>query len=291
LRMGPYQLLFRIDVEHGFFSDGLWRDVRFLPSQDTDALIHRMGLLPRRTDNGIEVYFDQDRKEALQLSLQDSGGRFSFGFRAFLDDRSAANYTDCLVGDSGTLPFFQSSKGVQEDGRIRLHRARQVGTKDLCALDVEDLSALLTDRDLIVSPGFAVQITVKPKRDQSLEDLLRAEPINYLIRFATRKTYWTYYLLGDFAVDTASIVDLDNDVGFEPPEPIALCDKRPALAFRSKVALPLRQHSTCRFQLRETGSGRNKVLIKRLPVAAATGLHRHLVKGKEVPVSEIYVNY
>lgn len=289
--MGPYQLLFRIDVEHAFFSDGLWRDVRFVPSYDTEALIHRTGLLVRKTDNGVEVYFDESRAEALQLSLEDYGGAFSFGFRAFVDDRSAANYTDCLVGDAGTLPFFESGQGVREDGRIRLHAGEYVSTQDAFPLDAEALSTLLTARDLAVSPGFAVQITVKPKRGERLVDLRSTGPTHYLIRFAARKTYWTYYLLGDFAVDTASIVDLDNDVGFDPPEAIALSDKRPALAFRSKVALPLRQHSTCRFQLRETGSGRNKVLIKRLPVAAANGLHRHQVKGEEIPVSEIYVNY
>jgi hypothetical protein len=123
-----------------------------------------------------------------------------------------------------------------------------------------------------------------------VEEALAAGPARYFIRFGARKTYWTYYLLGPFARKRLSIVDLDEGTAFESLGPVSLSDERPALAFRSKTAIPLRQHSACRFQLREAGSGSGRILVRRLPVAAAGRVNRQSIGGKVVSVSEVYVN-
>lgn len=288
--MGPFLPLFSIELEHGFFSDGLWRDLRFVPAPATQALIDRAGMVIRKTPNGFELYHDRSRTEALKFFLADADGEFSFGFKFHVDDEGFKIYSEAFAGDKDVLPYFDSEHGVPDGDRIRLHRKIQVSEKDMRPIESEALSGLLSRRDRLMRPAFALRIVFRPARRKSLEKSLETEPPRYFLRFGPRQTHWAYYLLGSFAGKRASIVDLDDGIDFEPLDRVSLADRRSALAFRSKVAIPLRQHSECRFQLREAGSSRGRILVRRLPVAGARQLNRHIVKGKVVSVSEIYVN-
>jgi len=288
--VGPYLPLFSVEVEHGFFNDELWRDLRFVPSSITRALIDRAGMIIRKTVNGFELYYDQSRTEALALFLADLEGEFSFGFKVYVDDEEFKIYSEACSGNSDLLPYFDSEHGIPDEERIRLHPEKQVSDKDMLPIASEALSDLLSRRDWLVRPAFAFKIVIRRTGNGSLEKTLETDPPRYFLRFGPRQTYWTYYLLGSFADMRASIVDLDDGIGFEPPERVSLSDKRSALAFRSTVSIPLRQHSACRFQLRDVGSNRSKILVRRLPVAAARQLNQQIINGKVVSVSEIYVN-
>lgn len=288
--MGPFLPLFSVGVEHGFFSDGLWRHVRFVPAADSQALMNRAGFLIRNTLNGIELYYDQGRTGALELFLEEADGNLSFGFKVYVDDEAFKNYSEAFLSAPDALPYFESGRGVPDGDRIRLHRAKQVSAKDMAPIESASFSGLLGSRDLRVPPAFAVKIVFRQGRGASLEKTLEAGPARYFLRFGPRQTYWTYYLLGPFADKGVSIVDLDEGIGFEPLGPVSLSDERPALAFRSMAPIPLGQRSARRFQLREVGSGNGKVLVRRLPVAAASQVDRQTIGGKVVSVSEVYVN-
>ncbi len=83
---------------------------------------------------------------------------------------------------------------------------------------------------------------------------------------------------------------MENGNEFEVGEPETLSDKRPALTFRSKTYIPLRERPDCRFQLRERNSGAGKVLIRRLPVATASQIGKEVIDGVETAVSEMFIN-
>ena len=288
--MGPYLKLFSVDVEHGFFSDGLWRDLRFVPCAATQALIEKAGMIIRKTANGFELYYDQSLIESLKLFLTDRGGELSFAFKVHVNDQAFKIYSDIFTGDNDLLPYFSSEQSVTEGDRIRLHRETVVSEKELQPIESQALSDLLSRRDRLVRPAFALRILFRPAHNRSLEKNLEAAPARYYLRFGPRQTYWKYYLLGSFAGMRASIVDLDDGIGFDSLDRVSLSDNRSALAFRSKVAIPLRQHSACRFQLREIGSNRSRILVRRLPVAATRQLSQQIISGKAVSVSEIYIN-
>ncbi len=118
------------------------------------------------------------------------------------------------------------------------------------------------------------------------------EQKEYLICCAARKTYWKYYLLGELAEQESEIIDLRGDIQFrrssgrQTPFP-----NKEAAVFYSSEAIPLEERSNRQFQLRRQGSNGNKVLIKRLPNASVENLSKENIKGKEVDVSEIYINY
>ena len=288
--MGPYRSLFSVAVEHGFFSDELWRGLRFVPAAAAQSLINSAGMVMRKTVNGFALYYDQSRLEAMALLLADSAGEFSFGFKVFVDDDAFPIYSEPYSDSSDSVPYFDSEQGVADGERIRLHAERQVSDRDMQPLGSGALAALLGSSDWLVRPAFAFRILFRPAANSTLQDALEDESPNYFIRFGARQTYWTYYLLGAFAGMRVGIVDLDEGVGFEPLDRVSLADKRTALAFRSKAEIPLRQHSACRFQLREIGAERSRVLVRRLPVAAVKQLSRQSINGKVASVSEIYVN-
>ena len=62
------------------------------------------------------------------------------------------------------------------------------------------------------------------------------------------------------------------------------------MAIRSRAPIALAQRSERRFQLRSRQRGGDKVLVKRLPVAAAQFLAREQIGGESRLVSEIHVH-
>ena len=58
----------------------------------------------------------------------------------------------------------------------------------------------------------------------------------------------------------------------------------------SSAPIALQERSPQRFQLRRQGTGADKVLIKRLPVASPSQINRETLGGVPTLVSEIYVH-
>jgi hypothetical protein len=163
---------------------------------------------------------------------------------------------------------------------LRLHRGEVVAEQDMVS------QASGAPR----APLFAVQVRYAVERGVTLEQRLAGPPDAYYVRFAAPSTYWKYYLLGKLSTRQLSIVDLDGHTDFEPLGQTTLNSAQPALAFRSTAPIALRQHSGCRFQLRERGAGGERVLFKRLPVAGTGQLSREIINGDAFAVSEIYLN-
>jgi len=286
--MGPFLPLFSIGVEHDFFDDGLWHDVRFVASPDTATLIEKAGFLCRTMSNGISLYYDQSRIDALRLFLDETEGKLVFRFKVYASDGAYKLYSEAFVSAHDALPYFVSDRGVQDGDRVRLHHSSEVSESDMEAIESESIESALTPWDQ--RPAFVVSIAFSPAEEADFADALQAVPTSYFLRFGARQTYWTYYLLGPYVSKRVSIVDLDGGIAFESLGTVPLSDDRPALAFRSKAAIPLRQRPMFRLQLREEGAGNGKVLVKRLPVAGASQMARQAIGGEVVSVSEVYVN-
>jgi hypothetical protein len=283
--MGPYLPLLSIEVEHGYFDDGRWHGLRFVPTPRCRALIDRAGLLVRQSLNGIQLHSDKSREEALALFLEESGGQLVFEYRVHVDDGNYLSYCEEFVSATGAIPYFDGRRGTREAGRIRLHRAKKVSEKDLELLDSDALAGLLDSRDLRLRPAFALRVAY-PRRSS----VAASGPERYFLRFGARHAYWSYYVLGLAASRPLSIVDPESGIAFRDLGTVLLSDSRPALAFRSEVPMPLSQRPANRLQLREAATGNGKVLIRRLPVAAAGQISRQEIGGKLASVSEVYVN-
>lgn len=113
---------------------------------------------------------------------------------------------------------------------------------------------------------------------------------HYYVSFNSRRTLWKYYLLGEMARKDAYIFDPDAGVEFEFSGEATLADGQPAMVFKSRMELPLKQRQSFRFQLKERTANGDRVIIKRLPVASAGRFGKEVISEQEIVVSEIYVN-
>nr|WP_297526286.1 hypothetical protein [uncultured Roseateles sp.] len=179
------------------------------------------------------------------------------------------------------------------------------------ALTAPGLQPLLTPHDRRVIPFALLHLPLPRLPDPGPSHDPAAWPVRYRWPLAPRATVWKYCLLGDWSEPALAVVDLAGETDFAPPAPERLDDGTPMLAIRSLQCVPLAQRSPRRFQLRSrleggagpgspagpagpgagAGSGNHdKVLIRRLPTAAAQLLARETIAGRPAIVSEIHVH-
>lgn len=287
--MGPFLPLFQVTLEHDFYGQGPWPGSRLVPTRDTQAMIAKAGLLTRSAPACIQVYFDRSRLASLELLLTDADSGLALRFKAYADSEFR-NYSESFMSRAGVIASLDSRRGNAHGNRIRLHGGEHVSAQDTVSIDTGCVAQALGTREPAASIVCAVAIRIgsPPSIDPGSDGDITAP--HYFARFGARETYWVYYLLGPLLERRASIVDLDGQVDFEALGRTPLGDGRQAFVFRSTVAIPLRQISSRRFQLREAGGGNGRILVRRLPVAAAAQIGKQRLGREEITVSEVYVN-
>lgn len=288
-----YQSLFKITVRHVFFSTNSGPCFEFVPTSRTGHIIKNADLLFRAEADRFMVAYDLDAAEALRLFILGDNNNLDFKFNVYARDPYFANYTDVSSDPSGSIPCFNNRLKVTETAAGRhLEMIDHVVAGESSGLD--DISHRAS---LARKPAFRVTIGVSGQWLDAVPGQDRAEQGEYVIRFAARKTYWKYYLLGAFAEKAAHgdkqirIIDQRGDIQFHAAGLQTPFTGTAAAVFYSNEPIALRERPDNRFQLRQQVSGGEKVLVKRLANASAVNLYREVVNGKEAYVSEIYVNY
>lgn len=281
-----YQPLFTVSVEHLYFSDGLWKELNFVPVPETLRVLDANGALVKQTGHGIGVFYDAFRGEGLQLNGSDAGDMLHLGFKVYARDRTFANYTAPAVHREHAVLGFdnldQTGSIVSESAS--LGRGEFASEEDFIDLAALVSGGMLDEQDRKLPPDFVVSIYLAPGwKSDDVPD--------YRIRFDARRSFWKYHLLGNMNRDASYIVDLDNRIEFESCGEAALPGDRMSRVFRSRERVPVLEKSNYRFQLREPGQGGGKILIKRLPVASESRLGREVINGKSEIVLENYVNF
>lgn len=289
--MGRYSQLFSIEVRHSFFSSGLCNELDFMPTTKTAGQIRNAGLLCKETMGGVRVFYDLERLDSLRLHAADQEEQLNLVFKAYARDPLFMNYTQGDPNQDDAVRYFDSSNAVREtDGSLRLHADEYAGSGDYRSLDFPGLQEVLTPADHLARPTFVVNIGVPKEVADALGSDVSEDARNYFVSFQERQTFWKYFLLGEFAREDIYVADLDNSTEFESSGTQVLADERTAITFKSKTSLPMRERSEYRFQLRERGSGNEKVLIRRLPVASAAQIGVERTDGQSILVSEMYIN-
>jgi hypothetical protein len=288
--MAAYLPLFSVEVEHGFFADAACRDLTLTPSPASARLLGNTGCLMRPLRNGVAVAFDTAAADALRLQAADAQEPMCLSFAARIGDAGFAHYTEATAAAGAAMPsllLFDSDRAVAEDdGRWRLHEAPQAGPADRVPVDAPGLHEPLTRWRRHQPPPFVLQVRVRPG------DLQAPPPDGrrYVLRFQARRTVWKYYLVGEWAQDEMTVVDLGSETAFEAPRPDRLADGRAAFVTRSQGRISLQERPAQRFQLRGRSGGTERVLVKRLPAAAPGQLGVETIGGVPTPVSEIFVH-
>lgn len=290
--MGSFRPLFSVSVEHGYFTDGAWKGLDFVPVPGTVKVINGANVLVRPTKSGVAVFYDESRSEALRLYAKDANGALCFSFKVYAKDRTFANYTAPAMRNGNDVPYFDNREEVTDSGvgKVRLSKGDSVSEKDFRDIDSLIAEGILCGRDRRVPPDFVVSVCVEQGVGDDTSASSGWRHRDCFIRFDARRAYWKYHLLGNMNRSSPFIVDLDSRVEFDFCGEVMLPGDRPAKVFRSKVLIPVLEKSTCRFQLREPGPGSGKVLVKRLPVASESRLGMEVIDGKSEIVAESFIN-
>ncbi|NKB82598.1 MAG: hypothetical protein GKS05_12065 [Nitrospirales bacterium] len=238
-------------------------------------------------------FYDDSRIDALQLLMADQDEPLCFGFKVVSRDPVFVNYTMPAVLRDDEILYFDSRKAKTETtGKLRLHADSSVSDKNFEKLNAPVLEGLIGKKEKLVKPHFLINIWVEAEKTlpKPLAKSRTLIPAEYYLKFKARQTYWKYYLLGAMAKNNPYIADLNNKTEFEATGNVSLPNERTALTFRSKAPIPLQEKFDQRFQLRTNGTREGKVLLKRLPVASTSQIDKEVVEGKEVVVSEIFIN-
>lgn len=278
--MGPFLPLLRIDVEHPFYADGRCQGLRFLPAGDTADLLQRAECVVH-TDGG---------------SLAISGPAHSI--RWLHDDPDALLAWQVFATDEH-FPYAtdDAARRPSELLCVDLGATRPGDPAGLRTLQAAP--RLLTDPFVLpcLGPGahrwppFAViRVAAHQLPPAPQSPWAPTVPARYRWPLTPRATVWQYCLFGDWPEAALRVVDLDGQTDFSDPAPDRLDNGRPMLTIRSREPVPLAQRSARQFQLRSRQTGGDKVLIRRLPAAAARGLAREEINGRPAWISAIHVH-
>jgi hypothetical protein len=290
--LGSYRPLFNIEVNHGFFADGLCPCLDFVASEQTERIIKNTGLLVRKSLGGIGIVYDQSSSDALLSYVEDQAEPLFFDFKVYSNDPAFKSYTEPFSGSliEGVLYFDNQSHVSIDNKNIRLHASEYVTSINSEKFEALQVREIFTQKERLIPPLFIVRIYASGKEGALFPMQVEMAAKNYYLSFKSRNTIWKYYLLGAMAKNNVYVLDLDGGVEFEFSGETPLADARTALIFRSISAIPLRQKQDFRFQLRERSSEGDRVLIKRLPVATIGQFGKEIVSGQGIVVSEIYIN-
>ena len=281
-------------MEHSYNQDGVCTCLSFLPTKKTESLLLNAGLLCKKTTDGIQIVYDKDSLEALEMYVQDQQEPLSFDFKVYSQDADFKSYTRPYTAVSDSVLYFDN-RAISGSGEQNLSVSKNVSNKDFKKMDASELADIISPKDRLLPPEFVVRIFASNGKGQLLKQWLEPDPTIYSIRFDSRQRYWKYYLLGKLVSKNKSnnafcVVDPDKRFEFEATGEELLSDQSVAYTFRSKKKIPFNDYYPFRFQLKQKGQGDEVVVINQLPAASAKQIGTDKIADQATVVAEIYIN-
>jgi hypothetical protein len=279
--MAAYLPLVRIDVGHGFYAGGRCPGLRWVPSADTAAWLRASGAVVRESESesALALY-----GTAQALAMDPAA---VLAWQLHVVDSDFATATDDPAQRPAELLYLDADLAVPDvhDGPAvsawRLHAGPTVSADDVRPLTWPLVAQALQPAQRRMPPLALLRVPLAA---------LAPPPVVFRLQLAARATVWKYCLHGDWPEPALQVVDLADEAEFDAPAPDRLDNGRPMVAIRSRAPIALSQRSAQRFQLRSRQRSGDKVLVARLPVAAAQFLAREQIGGASRLVSEIHLH-
>jgi hypothetical protein len=279
--MAAYLPLVRIDVGHGFYAGGRCPGLRWVPSADTAAWLRASGAVVRESESesALALY-----GTAQALAMDPAA---VLAWQLHVVDSDFATATDDPAQRPAELLYLDADLAVPDvhDGPAvsawRLHAGPTVSADDVRPLTWPLVAQALQPAQRRMPPLALLRVPLNG---------LPPPPVVFRLQLAARATVWKYCLHGDWPEPALQVVDLADEAEFDAPAPDRLDNGRPMVAIRSRAPIALSQRSAQRFQLRSRQRSGDKVLVARLPVAAAQFLAREQIGGASRLVSEIHLH-
>lgn len=268
-----YSLLTSVEINHEYFPNGVFRDLKVVPDQKTQIFMWNAGLLFQPVESGFEVYHTDSFTADYVKELTDFLGDYYLRFNLFTSDQNFIYFTETAL-DQLTLHCFSN--------------------KNLAGADGSDMLATLqANIGMNGSLGY-VDLHLDEFRSGSSLDAK-----DYQINFTARDAQWNYYLWNTEteASDSLIIEDAQGNA-FEGPVKEQMPDGSTAIRYSSGTqCYPLRQKPEAYCKLKKVsqqGSSQveEDVLVEQLPAASPasiTSIANIPPDDREVACSSIYV--
>ncbi|MCX6318971.1 MAG: hypothetical protein NTW29_16960 [Bacteroidetes bacterium] len=264
-------LLFTLAGFHTYFENGLCAILQFQPGNITRSLQQRFGFPLRNSKNGFGFY--QSSSAATQDYLHyitTTTGYDQFEFTLHTISDFFYTITDFPPGWNGQIQYDSANVVISGEQKMILQ-------PHLSTNQTTTVAGILNIRFQDIISG-----------------LQKGVPPQYEFHFRTRTTQWQYYVVNDSnVVMTNPTINNDQGIVFDGPNPVTIPSGLPALCFSSgNQLLALEERPSYRFSLvgnSTNGSGRNKVIVKRLPCAEPEAYGIAQIGNQTQYTSPIYV--
>ena len=220
-----YKTIFRLKVCHSYFSNGICKDLVFVPGSSTRKLLERYRFDFKKLPDGFECFINTTYSpQAFLNSITCATGKTYFDFDIETTN-SFYNYTNLSTSNLNQLVYSSSNIiSNNESYIINAETAEETGNcfaklkiffNDILKLMSSELPALLS------------------------------------IHFEARATQWQYYIINRSEVPLKNPAVSDKTgISFSGPENVTMPTGEKALLFTSGTTLlPLKEDSNYRFNL------------------------------------------
>lgn len=284
-----YSPLFRVDFRHDYFSHGLCRVVKLVPTAGTQQLMLQLGIRLKEGQASVEAFYSDGDPPAGQLLLADQPVLLSFILRA--EDPVFLNYTD-LPGiiSAGATQYFTNLEGevnFQPSQELFLFSDEEPETARPRNWQHGDLGILSVYIGETAENGSHILVNGT------------VTPAAFKIEFPARATRWRYHLIdqSDAGYEGFQLTNTDGQVvsptDAAPQQSATLPNGTEAVVLLSPQKIPLRERPGQVFQLTMTrkGDAQGTPITMPLPSASAqqiTGIPSNT--GEETDFySDLYV--
>lgn len=249
-----YQLLFRINFYHTFFTNGKLTNVQLRPDSLTENIFKNYDLILRREANGIAIFYAEHFADDHRTREQVLADNLLFNFKLSCTDDNIYNYTDHMprvIGEN--LLFFKYPFSFKPLQTGLMHSKEGVSELDL-------KNNLMLEQPYFSKPFGHIEITA----DQQI-------PVDLKIQFFAPSLFWRYVIHKSYLLEFEglAIANKNKSIFFSGPQNIQLPNGKPAVAFISPTPMQYKEHPEINWQLLEQytqGSNSGRVIIPILPV-------------------------
>jgi hypothetical protein len=249
-----YQLLFRINFYHSYFTNGKFTNFQLKPDQLTENIFKNYDLILRREVNGIAIFFAEQFADNARSRDQILSDNLFFNFKISLGDANFFNYTDYMPSVIEDNLFYFKYPFSFTPSQIGLMHSQA------CVTETDLKNNLTLEQPYFSKPFGHIEITT----DVNI-------PTDLKIQFFSPSLFWRYIIYKSHLLEFEglAVANKNKSIFFSGPQTIVLPNGNSAIAFTSPTTIQYKEHPEVNWQLLEQykqGESLGRVVMPSLPV-------------------------
>jgi len=249
-----YQLLFRINFYHSYFTNGKFTNFQLKPDQLTENIFKNYDLILRREVNGIAIFFAEQFADNTRSRDQILSDNLFLNFKISLGDANFFNYTDYMPSVIEDNLFYFKYPFSFTPSQIGLMHSQA------CVTETDLKNNLTLDQPYFSKPFGHIEITT----DVNI-------PTDLKIQFFSPSLFWRYIIYKSHLLEFEglAVANKNKSIFFSGPQTIVLPNGNSAIAFTSPTTIQYKEHPEVNWQLLEQykqGESLGRVVMPSLPV-------------------------